>query len=139
MRAFTFLVLGAVAGIGFTVATQSAEAQTSVAIGVAPDCPYGYYDTAPYGCAPTGYYGPEWFNGDGFVGAGPWFHGASDFQGNVNNRLHPEHGYKGPPPKAGEKAEASKRIDSAHFQGNEARDGRGNLAPGQKKAGPGGL
>ena len=132
MRVFTFLVLGAVAGIGFTVAIQNAQAQANVAIGVAPECPYGYYDTAPYGCAPTGYYGPEWFNGDGFVGAGPWFHGAADFQGNVNNRLHPEHGYKGPAPKAGEKAEPSKRIDSAHFQGNEARDGRGNVAKGRK-------
>src|SRR5580692_6160478 len=93
MRVFTFLVLGAVAGIGFTVATQNAQAQAGVAIGVAPDCPYGYYDTAPYGCAPTGYYGPEWFNGDAFVGAGPWFHGAADFQGSVNNRLHPDNGY----------------------------------------------
>jgi hypothetical protein len=103
-----------------------------VSIGVAPACPYGYYDTAPYGCAPTGYYGPEWFNGDGFIGAGPWFHGASDFQGNVNNRLHPAHGYTGATPKAGEKAEPSKRIDSAHFQGNETRDGRGNVTPGKK-------
>ena len=77
------------AGIGFTVAAPKAEAQVSVEVGVAPDCPYGYYDTAPYNCAPTGYYGPEWFNGDGFIGAGSWFHGSSDFQGNVNNRLHP--------------------------------------------------
>jgi hypothetical protein len=99
---------------------------------VAPDCPYGYYDAAPYACAPTGYYGPEWFNGDGFIGAGPWFHGSKEFQGNVNNRLHPEHGYKGPAPKRGEKAEESKRVDSAHFQGNEARDGRGHVAEGKK-------
>jgi hypothetical protein len=28
---------------------------------------------APYNCAPTGYYGPEWLNGDGFIGTGPWF------------------------------------------------------------------
>jgi hypothetical protein len=128
MRGFTFVVLAAVAGIGFTGATPKAEAQVNINIGVAPDCPYGYYDTAPYGCAPTGYYGPEWFNGGVFVGAGPWFQGSSDFQGNVNNRLHPEHGYKGPAPKAGEKAEPAKRVDAAHFQGNEARDGRGNVA-----------
>ncbi len=88
--------------------TQKAEAQVSVDIGVAPDCPYGYYDGAPYNCAPSGYYGPEWFNWDSFTGAGPWFHGASDFQGNVNKRLHPEHGYKGPTPQRGEKAEPSK-------------------------------
>jgi hypothetical protein len=66
------------------------------------------------------------------TGAGPWFHGARDFQGNVNNRLHPEHGYKGPTPQRGEKAETSKRVDSAHFQGNEARDGRGHIAGGKK-------
>ena len=26
-----------------------------------PSCPYGYYDFAPYDCAPYGYYGSEWF------------------------------------------------------------------------------
>jgi hypothetical protein len=114
MRGFTFLVLAAVAGLGFSTSTPKAEAQVSVEIGAAPDCPYGYYDAAPYGCAPTGYYGPEWFN-------------ASDFQGNVNNRLHPEHGYNGPTPQRGEKAESAKRVDSAHFQGNEVRDGRGHV------------
>ena len=128
MRTFAFLVLTAVAGIGFMAAAPKAEAQVNVQIGVAPECPYGYYDSSPYNCAPAGYYGPEWFNGEVFVGAGPWFHGAESFQGNVNNRLHPEHGYNGPTPKRGEKAESSKRVDSAHFQGNEARDGRGHVS-----------
>jgi hypothetical protein len=41
----------------------------------APVCAYGYYSYAPYACAPYGYYGPEWFNGGIFIGAGPWFHG----------------------------------------------------------------
>ena len=132
MRGFTFLVLAAVAGIGLTAGATKAAAQVSIDVGVAPDCPYGYYDAAPYNCAPTGYYGPEWFSGGSFTGAGPWFHGDSDFQGNVNNRLHPEHGYSGPAPQRGEKAEASKRIDSAHFQGNEVRDGRGNVSKGKK-------
>src|ERR1035441_3013823 len=119
MRGFAFLVLAAVAGIGFTAITPKAEGQVSVNIGVAPSCPYGYYDVAPYSCAPSGYYGPEWFNGAVFVGAGPWFHGASDFQGNVNNRLHPEHGYKGPTPKAGEKAEPAKRVDRSEEHTSE--------------------
>lgn len=127
MRVFTVLMLAAAAGASFTVAAPHAQAQVSASIGEAPDCPYGYYDTAPYGCAPTGYYGPEWFTADGFIGAGPWFRGASDFQGNVNNRLHPDNGYTGPTPQRGEKAEPSKRIDSEHFQGNEARDGRGHV------------
>jgi len=132
MRGFTLLALGAIAAIGFTTNTPKVQAQVGVEVGVAPDCPYGYYDVAPYNCAPTGYYGPEWFNTDGFIGVGPWFHGASDFQGNVDNRLHPEHGYAGPLPKRGEKAEESKRVDSAHFKGNEMRDGRGHVASGKK-------
>src|ERR1700729_2047158 len=98
MRTVTFLALAVIAGIGISASTPKAEAQVNIAIGVAPDCPYGYYDTAPYGCAPTGYYGPEWFNGGVFIGAGPWFHGPADFHGHVNNRMHPEHGYNGPRP-----------------------------------------
>ena len=132
MRGFTFLLVAAVAGIGFTATTPKAVAQVGVDIGVAPDCPYGYYDAAPYNCAPTGYYGPEWFNGADFIGAGPWFQGSSDFQGNVDNRLHPANGYKGPMPKRGDKAEPTKRVDSAHFKGNEVRDGRGHVGGGKK-------
>ena len=132
MRGFTFLVLAAVGGIGLTTTTPKAEAQVSVEVGVAPECPYGYYDVAPYNCAPAGYYGPEWFTGDVFIGVGPWFHGSSDFQGHVNNRLHPAHGYKGPLPKPGEKAEPAKRVNSAHFKGNEVRDGRGHVTGGKK-------
>jgi hypothetical protein len=129
MRGFAFLVVAAVAGIGFTASAPKAQAQVSVGvnIGVAPDCPYGYYDVAPYACAPAGYYGPEWFNGDVFIGAGPWFHGPSEFTGHVNNKFHPEHGYKGPMPKVGEKPEPAKRVDAAHFKGNEVRDGRGHV------------
>jgi hypothetical protein len=126
MRGLQFLMLAAVAGSGIAAIVTNAEAQVSVSIGVAPDCPYGYYDTAPYGCAPAGYYGPEWFTGGVFIGAGPWFHGPSNFRGNVNNSFHPDHGYKGPMPNRGEKAEPSRRVDAAHFKGNEARDGRGH-------------
>jgi hypothetical protein len=132
MRGFTFLFVAAAVGIGFTANTPKAQAQVAVEIGTAPNCPYGYYDTEPYGCSPAGYYGPEWFNGEAFNGAGPWFHGASDYQGNVNNRFHPDHGYTGPMPQRGEKAEPSKRVDSAHFQGNEMRDGRGHVSEARK-------
>lgn len=133
MRGFTFLILAGVAGIGITATAPKAQAQVSVSIGVAPECPYGYYDVAPYNCAPSGYYGPEWFTGDVFIGAGPWFHGPADFRGSVNNRFHPEHGYKGPLPNAGEKPEPAKRVTAAHFKGNEVRDGRGNVAAKGKK------
>src|SRR5712692_6269577 len=43
--------------------------------GPAPVCAYGYYDYYPYACAPYGFYGPDWFVGGAFIGAGPWFHG----------------------------------------------------------------
>jgi hypothetical protein len=46
-----------------------------VNVGPAPVCPYGYYPYYPYACAPFGYYGPSWFSGGVFNGAGPWFHG----------------------------------------------------------------
>ncbi len=127
MRGFAFLVLASVAAIGLTTTTPKAQAQVGVEIGVAPECPYGYYDVAPYNCAPYGYYGPEWFNGGVFIGAGPWFHGESGFRGHVNNRYHPEHGYHGPMPARGEHADPNRHIDSAHFKGNEMRDGRGHV------------
>ena len=125
MSRFKLLMLAAVAGSCFA-AIPAAQAQVSINIGVAPACPYGYYDVSPYGCAPSGYYGPEWFNGGVFIGAGPWFHGASNFRGNVNNAYHPDHGYKGAMPERGEKADPAKRVDKAHFTGNEQRDGRGH-------------
>src|ERR1700690_4667162 len=60
------------------------QAQVAVGIGVgpgygyvgpAPTCAYGYYAYYPYACAPYGYYGPRWFAGGVFIGAGPWYHG----------------------------------------------------------------
>lgn len=126
MQRFKMTMLAAAAGSCLAAMAPPARAQISVNIGVAPDCPYGYYDAAPYGCAPSGYYGPEWFSGNVFIGAGPWFHGASNFHGKVNNSYHPEHGYKGATPNRGEKPEPAKRVDAAHFKGNEERDGRGH-------------
>src|SRR5271156_3784004 len=128
MKRVKYFVLAAVAGMFFTVGAPKLSAQVSVSIGVAPECPYGYYDGAPYGCAPYGYYGPEWFSGGAFIGAGPWFHGSGNFRGHVNNRYHPEHGYKGHMPAVGERAEPSNRLDKvSHFKGNEMRDGRGHV------------
>jgi hypothetical protein len=69
MCGFTFLMLAASAGICFTATAPKAEAQVGVSIGAELESPYGYYDVAPYNCAPTGYYGPEWFNGEAFVEA----------------------------------------------------------------------
>jgi hypothetical protein len=135
MNRFASLALAAAAGIFFMVAAPKIEAQVSVGvdIGGAPNCPYGYYDAAPFACAPYGYYGPEWFTGGVFIGAGQWFHGSDNFRGHVNNRFHPEHGYKGPMPNQGDRPEPSKRLDKvSHFKGNEVRDGRGHVGDGKR-------
>ena len=95
-------------------------AQVAVSIGVPPGCPYGYFDYAPYACSPYGYYGPDWFVGGIFVGAGPWFHGGGGFYGHVDNRYDPNHGYNGPLPGRGEQ-------QFNHFHANEARDSQGHV------------
>ena len=97
-----------------------APAQIVVGIGAAPVCPYGYFDYPPYDCAPYGYYGPDWFAGGLFIGAGPWFHGPRGFYGHVDNRYDPHNGYRGPLPSRGV-------APFNHFQPNEARDGRGHV------------
>jgi len=99
---------------------SKAPAQVSVEVGVAPVCPYGYFDYAPYDCSPYGYYGPDFFVGGLFIGAGPWFHGPRGFYGHVDNRYDPRQGYRGPMPERGETA-------FNHFHGNEARDGQGHV------------
>ena len=133
MTGFRFVVLAAVAGCCMMATAPKAAAQIAVEIGAAPDCPYGYYDAAPYECAPYGYYGTEWFSGGVFIGTGPWFHGPENFQGHVNNRFHPAHGYAGPKPQRGEKPEPTKRLDKIpNFKGNEVRDGHGHVAGGKR-------
>jgi hypothetical protein len=128
----SMLLAAAIAGSCLAAFVPKAEAQVSVNIGVAPVCPYGYYDFAPYDCAPAGYYGPEWFTGGVFIGAGPWFHGPADFRGSVDNSFDPQRGYRGPRPSRGERAEPSRRVDAAHFKGHERRDGRGRVGDGRR-------
>jgi len=89
MRHTKILGLAAVLGILLMIPAASTQAQVRVGvavgpvavgvgpayIGPAPVCAYGYYPYAPYACAPYGYYGPDWFVGGVFIGAGPWYHG----------------------------------------------------------------
>jgi hypothetical protein len=114
-----FLAFPALA-IALLSSSSVGPAQIAVGIGVEPGCPYGYFDYAPYDCAPYGYYGPDWFVGGIFIGAGPWFHGHHGFYGHVDNRFDPHNGYRGPLPARGAQP-------FNHFQGNEARDGKGNV------------
>ena len=82
MTTIKYLVISAIA-VALLSAGSLAPAQIGIGIGVgvAPVCPYGYFDYPPYDCAPYGYYGPDWFNGGLFIGAGPWFHGPRGFYG----------------------------------------------------------
>jgi len=80
MRYLKYFALLAVLMLPLTYA--QAQVRVGVGIGVGPAvvagppvCAYGYYPYYPYACAPYGYYGPNWFVGGVFVGAGPWFHG----------------------------------------------------------------
>jgi len=93
MRYLSFLVLkmrylrlfGLLAiclGIGLFSASNANAQRVTFGVGIgapvyygaAPVCSYGYYDYYPYDCAPYGYYGPDWFVGGVFIGAGPWYH-----------------------------------------------------------------
>src|SRR3989441_8779004 len=78
MRYLRYLAL-----LGFFMFSASyAKAQVSFDVGIssgygyidaAPICSYGYYDYYPYDCAPYGFYGPDYFVGGVFIGAGPWY------------------------------------------------------------------
>ena len=128
MRRIKLFTLAAIAVFAAFAAVPATQAQVTISIGAAPNCPYGYYDYAPYNCSPYGYYGPEWFSGGAFVGAGKWYHGPSNFHGQVNNSYDQKHGYKGPVPKHEEKAEPSKNPQKAtNFKGNEEHDGHGHV------------
>jgi len=149
-------LFGWVLALGFVGAPLAmappAEAQVSVGVGVgpayggyydngyydaydygaAPVCPYGYYAFPPYNCAPWGYYGPEWFNGGIFIGAGPWFHGPRGFYGHVDHHFDPHYGYHGPYPGRGEHPDPHhfEHFDSHSFHGNAMHDGMGHEHPG---------
>ncbi len=126
---FTVAVMGLTAA---GVPASRAQISLNINVGAPPVCPYGYYDYAPYACAPYGYYGPEWFSGGIFIGAGPWFHGPANFHGQVNNRLDPQHGYHGPMPKRGARPTAARPAGRvSNFHSNESRDGRGHAVPEQ--------
>lgn len=100
-----YLRLLAILGV-FLIPTHYAQAQRfSVGVGIgapayvgpAPVCAYGYYSYYPYACAPYGYYGPSWFSGGVFIGAGPWFHGGFYGRPGYWGRPGWNHGFYGRP------------------------------------------
>jgi hypothetical protein len=127
MRVAKYVGLLALAGAAFFLPSTShkATAQVAVQIGPAPVCPYGYYEAPPYRCAPDGYYGPEWFDGGIFIGAGPWFHGHDHFYGHVDHAFDYRHGYKGHFPERNERPAEHRQ----EFHGSAMHDARGHEAP----------
>lgn len=126
MKGFKIFALAAVVALCLLAAAPPAQAGVDVGIdiGAAPACPYGYYDYAPYECAPYGYYGPEWFSNGVFIGAGPWFHGPHNFHGHVDRRFDARRGYSGPKPNKGDKPEEGKSFNKIQgFKGNEVHNG----------------
>ena len=71
MRGIKTLLIATALFAGLALA-PAANAQISIGIGIQPVCSYGYYDYAPYACAPYGFYGPGYFYGGVFLGMGPW-------------------------------------------------------------------
>lgn len=132
MRKTVFVLAALAAAFLLGPAPRAHAAQISVQIGPPPVCPYGYYDWAPYNCAPYGYYGPEWFSGGIFIGAGPWYRGPAYFYGHVDNHFDPHHGYHGRMPERGEHAAPHPH---GSFHGNEMRDGRGHTGGGHPGGG----
>jgi hypothetical protein len=125
MHKLKLLGISTVAAGLFLVAGHRAQAQVAVEIGAPPVCPYGYYEVPPYNCAPDGYYGPEWFSGGVFFGAGPWFHGPDRFYGHVDHHLDYRQGYHGPYPARGEHP-VEHRVP---FHGEAMHDPHGHEAP----------
>src|SRR5258708_29563978 len=83
LRCLKFFGLLAIClGVGLFSASNANAQRVTCGVGIgapvyygsAPVCTYGYYDYSPYDCAPYGYYGPDWFVGGVFIGAGPWYH-----------------------------------------------------------------
>src|SRR5208282_150412 len=67
------LLLTSTAALLASLALVPTTASAQIAISITPPmCSYGYYDYAPYGCAPMGFYGPGYFFNGIFLGVGPW-------------------------------------------------------------------
>ena len=131
MKIWTLLLSTLAVGIGGLLTACGGVAVVGGVAAGPPICPYGYYEAPPYNCAPDGYYGPEWFNGGVFIGAGPWFHGPDHFYGHVDHSLDYRKGYHGPMPARNEAPRPA--AQRAPFRGQAMHDFRGHEAPANRK------
>jgi len=96
-------LLGSAALLVGLALAPAAHAQISIGINIGgppPVCAYGYYEYAPYACAPYGFYGPGYFYNGIFLGVGPWAGwgyahgwGAHRFVAAGGGRYHGRGGY----------------------------------------------
>ena len=114
--------------IGLVLFLAGCRTHVAVGVGGPPVCPYGYYEAPPYNCAPDGYYGPEWFSGGVFIGAGPWYHAPASFYGHVDHDLDHRRGYRGALPARGDRPTEQR----APFRGQAMHNPRGREAPGKR-------
>jgi hypothetical protein len=103
MRGLKAFLCGTMFLLPFTLLPK-ADAQVAIQFGAPPVCPFGYYDYSPYGCAPSGFYGPGYFYNGIFLGVGPWHNwgyshgwGSYRFRGGGGGRYRPGGGYRGRP------------------------------------------
>jgi hypothetical protein len=115
-------------GLCLMIAPYAHAQRIGVDIGVGPGyvgppvCEWGYYDYYPYACAPYGFYGPEWFSGGVFIGAGPWYHGwghGGYYGHGYYGRGYAGRGNYGRVPMGGHNAYRGNA--SGHFNGGGAR------------------
>src|SRR5208282_2437897 len=93
----SLLVAGATTLFASLALVPTVNAQIAISINP-PVCSYGYYEYAPYACAPYGFYGPGYFYNGIFLGVGPWRHWGYT-HGWGNQRYHSGgYGPKHPPP-----------------------------------------
>ena len=132
----TVLLVGATTLLATSTFVPRLHAQITISINP-PVCSYGYYDYAPYGCAPSGFYGPGYFYNGIFLGVGPWAswgynHGWGDhrFGGggggryvagrrNGGNGVHAENRGRGPSVVHANRSSGSRGAAAAHSRSSQ--------------------
>lgn len=134
----SLLLAGTTALLVPLVLVPAARAQITIGIGVNPPvCSYGYYNYAPYGCAPSGFYGPGYFYNGIFLGVGPWANwgyghgwGGHRFNGARGGRYVAGRGYGGQRAHAANRGRgrSAARVSRSHGASHAAR-ARGSASP----------
>jgi hypothetical protein len=119
----------------------TASAQVVIGVGINPPvCAYGYYNYRPYGCAPSGFYGPGYFYNGVFLGVGPWANwgyghgwGEHRFSGGGGGRYV---GVRGNAGRAYGNGHAANRAAAAHASGGaHGAAARGGASHGAARGG----